>query len=190
MAAETEARSSSSGEDATRAGRGPAARTAARGRHGGRERRFQRPGGGAAVGMMMSGGAASNGGRDGGAFARGGGARTAAPAEAASAATRAVNGVEQRHGGSLSDRSIPDETQQQWTMRRDFDEARRRDGLLEVQQATPRPKTRVSLALPQLYDPDPVAPTLDLTGFYLLGLVILVFDGVQIHSPARGMLHS
>ncbi|KAK9083935.1 hypothetical protein Scep_030406 [Stephania cephalantha] len=30
----------------------------------------------------------------------------------------------------LPDRLIPDETQQQWTRRRDFDEARRRDGLL------------------------------------------------------------
>ncbi|KAK9165786.1 hypothetical protein Scep_000977 [Stephania cephalantha] len=40
-----------------------------------------------------------------------------------------VNDVEQRRGGALPDRSIPDETQQQWTRKRDFDEARRRDGL-------------------------------------------------------------
>ncbi|KAK9100324.1 hypothetical protein Scep_023754 [Stephania cephalantha] len=38
--------------------------------------------------------------------------------------------MEQRRGGALPDRSIPDETQQQWTRRCDFDEARRRDGLL------------------------------------------------------------
>ncbi|KAK9126024.1 hypothetical protein Scep_014870 [Stephania cephalantha] len=48
---------------------------------------------------------------------------------AASAATR-WNGVEKRRGGALPDRLIPDEVQQQWSRRRDFDEARRRDGLL------------------------------------------------------------
>ncbi|KAK9148827.1 hypothetical protein Scep_007584 [Stephania cephalantha] len=42
----------------------------------------------------------------------------------------AVNDVEQRCGGALPDRSIPDETQQKWTRRRDFEETRRRDGLL------------------------------------------------------------
>ncbi|KAK9140478.1 hypothetical protein Scep_010159 [Stephania cephalantha] len=35
----------------------------------------------------------------------------------------AVNDVEQRRCGSLPHRSIPDETQQQWTRRRDFDDA-------------------------------------------------------------------
>ncbi|KAK9105096.1 hypothetical protein Scep_021940 [Stephania cephalantha] len=37
---------------------------------------------------------------------------------------------QRRRGGALPDRLIPDEAQQQWTRRRDFDEARRRDGLL------------------------------------------------------------
>ncbi|KAK9139474.1 hypothetical protein Scep_009155 [Stephania cephalantha] len=41
-----------------------------------------------------------------------------------------VNDVEQRRAARVADRSIPDETQQQRTMRCDFDEARRRDGLL------------------------------------------------------------
>ncbi|KAK9105242.1 hypothetical protein Scep_022086 [Stephania cephalantha] len=41
-----------------------------------------------------------------------------------------MNGVEQWRGGTLPDQSIPEETQQQWTMRREFDEARRRDGSL------------------------------------------------------------
>ncbi|KAK9083980.1 hypothetical protein Scep_030451 [Stephania cephalantha] len=100
------------------------------------------------MGMMTSDDAAvGNGGRDGSALARGGGAQTAAPAESAAAQSTtptrtrtqarrsgsgsgAVKRVEQRRGGALPDRSIPDETQQQWTMRRDFDEARRRDGLL------------------------------------------------------------
>ncbi|KAK9092389.1 hypothetical protein Syun_027300 [Stephania yunnanensis] len=40
------------------------------------------------------------------------------------------NAREQRHGAALPDRSILDETRQQWTMRRNFDEARRRDRLL------------------------------------------------------------
>ncbi|KAK9119712.1 hypothetical protein Scep_017805 [Stephania cephalantha] len=47
-----------------------------------------------------------------------------------SSGSGAVNGVEQRRGGALPDRSIPDETQQQWTTRHDFDEALFRDGLL------------------------------------------------------------
>ncbi|KAK9113981.1 hypothetical protein Syun_020778 [Stephania yunnanensis] len=34
------------------------------------------------------------------------------------------NGVEQRRGGALPNRSILDETRQQWTIRHDFDEAR------------------------------------------------------------------
>ncbi|KAK9151004.1 hypothetical protein Syun_009313 [Stephania yunnanensis] len=39
---------------------------------------------------------------------------------------------------------------------------------------------RVCLALPRLWDPDPVAPAFgDSTGFYLPGLVNLVFDWVQ-----------
>ncbi|KAK9101239.1 hypothetical protein Scep_024669 [Stephania cephalantha] len=42
----------------------------------------------------------------------------------------ARNGAEKRRGGALPDRLIPDEAQQQWTKRRDFDEARRRDELL------------------------------------------------------------
>ncbi|KAK9083920.1 hypothetical protein Scep_030391 [Stephania cephalantha] len=42
----------------------------------------------------------------------------------------ARNGVEQRCGAALPDRLIPDETQQQWTLGCDFDEARRCDGLL------------------------------------------------------------
>ncbi|KAK9118811.1 hypothetical protein Scep_016904 [Stephania cephalantha] len=52
------------------------------------------------------------------------------PASSSGSGNGTVNDVEQRRGGALPDRSIPDETQQQWTMRRDFDEARRRDGLL------------------------------------------------------------
>ncbi|KAK9095094.1 hypothetical protein Scep_026563 [Stephania cephalantha] len=47
-----------------------------------------------------------------------------------SSGSGAVNDVEQRRGGALPDRSIPDETQQQWTTRHDFDEALLRDGLL------------------------------------------------------------
>ncbi|KAK9081185.1 hypothetical protein Syun_030548 [Stephania yunnanensis] len=39
-------------------------------------------------------------------------------------------GVEQRCRAALQDRSIPDETQQRWIMRDDFDEARQRNGLL------------------------------------------------------------
>ncbi|KAK9157290.1 hypothetical protein Scep_003864 [Stephania cephalantha] len=42
----------------------------------------------------------------------------------------AVNDAEQRRGGALPDRLIPDETQQQWTLGCDVDEARRRDRLL------------------------------------------------------------
>ncbi|KAK9111183.1 hypothetical protein Scep_018702 [Stephania cephalantha] len=38
--------------------------------------------------------------------------------------------MEQRRGGALPDRLIPNETQQQWTLGCDVDEARRRDGLL------------------------------------------------------------
>ncbi|KAK9149147.1 hypothetical protein Scep_007904 [Stephania cephalantha] len=56
-------------------------------------------------------------------------------ADDAKSARRAKHTADQerrgeRRGGALPDRSIPDETQQQWTMRRDFDEARRRDELL------------------------------------------------------------
>ncbi|KAK9101007.1 hypothetical protein Scep_024437 [Stephania cephalantha] len=42
----------------------------------------------------------------------------------------ASGGARQRRDGALPDRSIPDETQQQWTTRHDFDEALLRDGLL------------------------------------------------------------
>ncbi|KAK9106057.1 hypothetical protein Scep_022901 [Stephania cephalantha] len=42
----------------------------------------------------------------------------------------AENCMEQRRDGTLSDRSIPDDTQQQWTTRHDFDEALLRGGLL------------------------------------------------------------
>ncbi|KAK9083906.1 hypothetical protein Scep_030377 [Stephania cephalantha] len=45
-------------------------------------------------------------------------------------ATAFGKGVEQRRDGALTDRLIPDETQQQWTTRHDFDEALLRDGLL------------------------------------------------------------
>ncbi|KAK9142831.1 hypothetical protein Syun_012231 [Stephania yunnanensis] len=71
-------------------------------------------------------------------------------------------------------------------------------------QATPRSRTLVCLALPRLYDPDPMAPAL--SGLVLLrhlsivscdahlslsywllltGLDILVFDRVQIRGRAR-----
>ncbi|KAK9083065.1 hypothetical protein Scep_029536 [Stephania cephalantha] len=40
-----------------------------------------------------------------------------------------MNDVEQRRGGASPDRSIPDKTQQQWTRKCDFNEARRREGL-------------------------------------------------------------
>ncbi|KAK9087530.1 hypothetical protein Syun_029924 [Stephania yunnanensis] len=40
------------------------------------------------------------------------------------------NGVKQRHSGALPDRSIPDETQQQWTTMHDFGEALLHNGLL------------------------------------------------------------
>ncbi|KAK9114051.1 hypothetical protein Syun_020848 [Stephania yunnanensis] len=120
---------------------GPTARTTARGR------RFQRPGGGAAVGMMTSGGATM--GDDG---------RMVDSSDEPEARRRfmvrrrAMEGIDareianeqqrRRRGGlnsgadgwtrdvALPDRSIPDETQQQWTTRHDFDEALLRDGLL------------------------------------------------------------
>ncbi|KAK9148340.1 hypothetical protein Scep_007097 [Stephania cephalantha] len=53
-----------------------------------------------------------------------------ARAQRAVLADDAVERVEKRRGGALPDRLIPDEAQQQWSRRRDFDEARRRDGLL------------------------------------------------------------
>ncbi|KAK9158608.1 hypothetical protein Scep_005182 [Stephania cephalantha] len=72
-----------------------------------------------------------------GSAARGSGGGAAAVTAPAAASARAAaeardgdagNGVEQRRGGALPDRLIPDEAQQQWTRSRDFDEARRRDG--------------------------------------------------------------
>ncbi|KAK9134440.1 hypothetical protein Syun_013770 [Stephania yunnanensis] len=43
-----------------------------------------------------------------------------------------MNSVEQWHGGALPDRLIPDKTQQQWTIRRDVDKARRRNGAQRI----------------------------------------------------------
>ncbi|KAK9158542.1 hypothetical protein Scep_005116 [Stephania cephalantha] len=76
--------------------------------------------------------ASSNGGLGGGALVgeddeqRHGppGRRRGAVTPARRSGSGAMNEVEQRRGGALPERSIPDETQQLWTMRRDFDEAR------------------------------------------------------------------
>ncbi|KAK9125417.1 hypothetical protein Scep_014263 [Stephania cephalantha] len=60
------------------------------------------------------------------------------------------NRVEQRRGGALPDRLIPDETQQQWTLGCDVDEARRRDGLLAEKEGNFRDMATDSLPEPYL----------------------------------------
>ncbi|KAK9151909.1 hypothetical protein Syun_010218 [Stephania yunnanensis] len=145
-------------------------------------------GGGAIVGMMTSGSAAvGNSGHDGGTLAIEGGAQIAAPGEIGSGP---VDDLEQRRGGALQDLSIPNETQQQWTMRHVFNEARRRDGRIDMSSYLDAVDiSQLSVRWGHLSGYFKIVVYMSYWR-YLLGLAILVFDGVQTHSLERGKLYS